>query len=41
VDLYVDCGKTAFGKASTVVDLTGGSPGKVGISRKGPPATRR
>jgi len=35
VDLYVDCGKTAFGKASTVVDLTGGSPGKVGISRKG------
>jgi L-threonylcarbamoyladenylate synthase len=35
VDLYVDCGKTAFGKASTVVDLTGGSAGKAGISRKG------
>lgn len=35
VDLYVDCGKTAFGKPSTVVDLTGGSPGKVSISRKG------
>ena len=35
VDLYVDCGRTAFGKASTVVDLSGNSPRKVAISRKG------
>jgi L-threonylcarbamoyladenylate synthase len=35
VDLYVDCGKTAFGKASTVIDLTGDRPDKVSISRKG------
>lgn len=35
VDLYVDCGRTAFGKASTVVDLTQGAPEKVHISRKG------
>lgn len=35
VDLYVDCGKTVFGKASTVIDLTGNSPSKVSVSRKG------
>jgi L-threonylcarbamoyladenylate synthase len=35
VDLYVDCGRTAFGKASTVVDLTADKPSKVNISRKG------
>lgn len=35
VDLYVDCGKTAFGKASTVVDLSGNAPSRVKISRKG------
>jgi L-threonylcarbamoyladenylate synthase len=35
VDLYVDCGRTVFGRASTVVDLTGNAPSKVKISRKG------
>ncbi len=35
VDLYVDCGRTAFGKASTVVDLMGNQASKVRISRKG------
>ncbi|MBM4249238.1 MAG: threonylcarbamoyl-AMP synthase [Euryarchaeota archaeon] len=35
VDLYVDCGRTAFGRASTVVDLTAASPRKVAISRRG------
>jgi L-threonylcarbamoyladenylate synthase len=35
VDLYVDCGRTAFGKASTVVDLSGNSSRKVAVSRKG------
>ena len=35
VDLYVDCGKAAFGKGSTVVDLSGGTPGKAKIVREG------
>lgn len=35
VDLYVDCGRTAFGKPSTVVDLSGNSRRKVAVSRKG------
>ena len=35
VDLYVDCGRTVFGRASSVVDLTGNAASKVRISRKG------
>lgn len=35
VDLYVDCGRTVFGKASTIVDISENSPSRVRISRKG------
>lgn len=35
IDLYVDCGRTAFGKASTVIDITDDRPDKIRVSRKG------
>jgi len=35
VDLYVDCGRTVFGRGSTVLDLTGGTAEMARIVRKG------
>ncbi len=35
VDLYVDCGRTAFGKASTVIDISEDRADRVRVSRKG------
>ena len=35
VDLYVDCGRTVFGKASTIVDISENAPSKARISRNG------
>jgi len=35
VDLYVDCGRTVFGRGSTVLDLTGGTPESARVVRRG------
>jgi len=35
VDLYVDCGRTVFGRGSTVLDLTGGTAKEARVVRKG------
>jgi tRNA A37 threonylcarbamoyladenosine synthetase subunit TsaC/SUA5/YrdC len=35
VDLYVDCGRTVFGRSSTILDLSGGDAGSARILRKG------
>lgn len=35
VDLYVDCGRTVFSRGSTVLDLSGGTPGSARVVRKG------
>jgi L-threonylcarbamoyladenylate synthase len=35
VDLYVDCGRTVFGRGSTILDLTGGTASSARVVRKG------
>jgi L-threonylcarbamoyladenylate synthase len=35
VDLYVDCGRTVFGRGSTILDLTGGTADSARVVRKG------